>query len=104
MNTIKQITLDLLFEAFRVFHANALLESLTDRVHFIGDICLHGGNVFDIALNMLEIKLDEENYDMYFDPFSEVLNMNFKDSQEVKIKIESYYDWLVGLKENCLEE
>ena len=100
----KQIITDLLFEAFRNIHTNHLLESFTDEVHFVADICLHGSNIFDIALKIFGIELNEDNYDLFFNPFLEIVEGHFKDSSEVKSKIEQYYDWLTDLKSKSITE
>jgi len=94
----KQIVLDLLFEHLRIELATVEPEKqLGDKVAFASDICLHGTNIFDIVCNNTEIELNEDNFETYYKPFYDIINSDFKNTEEVKTKIEGYYDWLTRL-------
>ena len=94
----KKIVLELLFEHYKISLSNYALEELADdQVLFCNDICLHGSNVFDIALKIVEIEINDDNFEDYYDPFFEITqkDLNTKQAEEEILK---YYNWLVDKK------
>lgn len=92
----KQIVLDLLFEHYRTTLNAICLEELTKgKVVFDNDICLNGGNVFDIVFSILGIELNEVNYQRYHTPFLNIVERRPKTTKAVNKELLIYYNWIV---------
>ncbi len=98
MKINKDIILKLLFEEHRVTLATMELEEfLGDKVLSIDGICVHGTDLFEIVLQILEFqKLENhQEFDYYYTPFLKIYTSTFENAKAVKAQIEIAYDWLV---------
>ena len=93
------IILKLLFEEYRVTLAAVALEELQDdAVLYIGDVCVHGSDIFLIVLEIMGFQdiQKEEVFEYYYTPFLKISMTTFDTQKIVETHIKTAYDWLVA--------
>jgi hypothetical protein len=92
----KQIVLDLLFEHYRTTLNCIYIDEISQgNVVFDNDICLNGGNVFDIVFKILGIELNEVNYQRYHTPFLNIVERRPITTDAVNKELLVYFNWIV---------